>query len=84
MKSGERGNKKMKKIVIATIILAITFTGLYAQTETDPASTGAVTAQQKLKEISVSKMEDAGFWYGVFPADNGQACKGNIKDFQRP
>lgn len=61
----------MKKILIAAIILAIAVTGLYAQNEIDPASTGAITAQQKLKEISVSKMEDSGFWYGVFPADNG-------------
>ncbi len=61
----------MKKIIILAIILVLAVSGLYAQSETDPASTGVLTAQQKLKEISVSKMEDSGFWYGVFPSDNG-------------
>ena len=61
----------MKRIVIATLVLAVAVLGLHAQEETDPEATGAITAQQKLKEISVSKMEDAGFWYGVFAADNG-------------
>ena len=61
----------MKRILVAILILAIAVTGAFAQQETDPESTGVLTAQQKLKEISVSKMEDAGFWYGVFPADNG-------------
>ena len=61
----------MKRIIISVLILTLAFTALYAQTETNPADTGVVSAQQKLKEISVSKMEDAGFWYGVFPSDNG-------------
>lgn len=61
----------MKKVIFVSLVLCLSLAGLFAQSETDPASTGAVTAQQKLKEISVSKMEDAGFWYGVFPADNG-------------
>ncbi|MCK5737210.1 MAG: flagellar filament protein FlaA [Spirochaetaceae bacterium] len=61
----------MKKIIILAAVLALVVTGLFAQNESDPQSTGVVTAQQKLKEISVSKMEDAGFWYGIFPADNG-------------
>lgn len=61
----------MKKFVIAMIILTFVVTGIFAQTEIDPESTGVITAQQKLKEISVSKMEDSGFWYGVFPSDNG-------------
>lgn len=61
----------MKKIFFTAVILVCAVGALMAQNEIDPASTGAVTAQQKLKEISVSKMEDAGFWYGIFPADNG-------------
>ncbi len=61
----------MKKIFLTVLLTALAFTGVFAQEETDPEATGQVTAQQKLKEISVSKMEDAGFWYGVFPADNG-------------
>ncbi len=61
----------MKKLIVTVFVLTVVFTGLYAQSEQNPEQTGVVTAQQKLKEISVSKMEDAGFWYGVFPADNG-------------
>ena len=61
----------MKKILFVAVIMICAVGVLTAQTEIDPASTGAVTAQQKLKEISISKMEDAGFWYGIFPADNG-------------
>ena len=61
----------MKKFIIAALAASLVFSGLYAQTETDPGSTGIVSAQQRLKEISVSKMEDAGFWYGAFAADNG-------------
>lgn len=37
----------------------------------DPTRTGVTSAQQKLKEVSVSKFENAGFWYGVFPRDDG-------------
>ena len=65
------GGNNMKRITIILLVLACAATGLYAQQETDPESTGIVTAQQKLKEISVTKMEDSGFWYGIFPADNG-------------
>ena len=61
----------MKRFITAVLAASLAWGGLYAQTETDPASTGVVTAQQRLKEISVSKMEEAGFWYGVFAADNG-------------
>ena len=62
---------KMKKIVFLALIFGLTAAAAFAQQEIDPEATGVVTAQQKLKEISVTKMEDAGFWYGVFPADNG-------------
>jgi len=61
----------MKKIIVTIIILALAAGAVWAQSEIDPEATGAITAQQKLKEISVTKMEDSGFWYGVFPADNG-------------
>ncbi|PIE04856.1 MAG: flagellar filament protein FlaA [Spirochaetales bacterium] len=61
----------MKKILTVLVLLAVAC-GLWAQDEErDPSATGAITAQQKLKEISVSKMEDAGFWYGIFALDNG-------------
>jgi hypothetical protein len=32
---------------------------------------GTDTAQQKLKEVSISKFEDAGFWYASMPLDEG-------------
>ncbi len=63
----------MKKIALITLILTAFTVGLFAQTgtEADPTKTGIVTAENAFQEISVSKMEDAGFWYGIFPADNG-------------
>ncbi|MCG8453962.1 MAG: flagellar filament outer layer protein FlaA [Spirochaetales bacterium] len=63
----------MKKSMIVAAVLLVALSGFIgAQTlDIDPTATGIVTAQQKLKEISVSKMEDAGFWYGIFPGDNG-------------
>ncbi len=39
--------------------------------EPNPATLGVDTAQQKLMEISVSKFEDAGFWYGAMSVDQG-------------
>jgi len=74
----------MRKTVFIVIIMGAAFGALFAQTGTDPGAAVAITAQQRLKEVSVSKMEDAGFWYGVFPADNGiveiQAFTGGSDD----
>ncbi|MFP4364315.1 MAG: flagellar filament outer layer protein FlaA [Spirochaetia bacterium] len=39
--------------------------------ESDPQYVGQDTAQQALREVSVSRFEDAGFWYGGMPADEG-------------
>jgi len=61
----------MRNTFFVVIILGAAFGSVFAQTGADSGATVAATAQQKLKEISVSKMEDAGFWYGAFPADNG-------------
>lgn len=44
---------------------------LMAQVGPDPTRTGVSLAQQELKEISVSKFEHPGFWYSLFPADDG-------------
>lgn len=55
----------MKKLII--VILTLTATVAFAQ-----SGIIETTAQHKLKEISVSKMEDAGFWYGNFSSDFGQ------------
>ena len=61
----------MKKYIITALIFAMAGVCLMAQNEISPEQTGVLTAQQKLKEISVNKMEDSGFWYGVMPADHG-------------
>lgn len=37
----------------------------------DATAIGTDTAQQKLKEVSVSKFEDAGLWYASMPRDLG-------------
>ncbi|MDA3958571.1 flagellar filament outer layer protein FlaA [Oceanispirochaeta sp.] len=64
----------MKKTILLTMILTLALTGIvFAQNAGDPnpAEIGISSAQQKLKEISISKMEDAGFWYGTMPGDEG-------------
>lgn len=66
----------MKKIILPLFMLILFSAVLYSQAtvpagEPDPARTGVTTAQQKLKEVSVNKFEDAGFWYGMMPADEG-------------
>ena len=66
----------MKKHFLIVLLFVITATIAFAQAtvpagEPDPSRTGITTAQQKLKEVSVTKFEDAGFWYGMMPADEG-------------
>ncbi|RQV98487.1 MAG: flagellar filament protein FlaA [Calditrichaeota bacterium] len=66
----------MKKILLPLLLMILFSAALYSQAtvpagEPDPARTGVTTAQQKLKEVSVNKFEDAGFWYGMMPADEG-------------
>jgi len=64
----------MKKIFTAILLLTV-FTGgfLFAQDAGSPNATqiGIESAQQKLQEVSVSKFEDAGLWYGIMAADEG-------------
>ncbi|MDC7240763.1 MAG: flagellar filament outer layer protein FlaA [Spirochaetales bacterium] len=64
----------MKKTILLSLVLTIALSGaLFAQDAGDPnpEQIGITSAQQKLKEISVSKMEDAGLWYGLMPGDEG-------------
>ncbi|MBI9099949.1 MAG: flagellar filament protein FlaA [Spirochaetaceae bacterium] len=66
----------MKKHVMLALLFLITATIVFSQAtvpagDPDPSLTGVTTAQQKLKEVSVNKFEDAGFWYGSMPADEG-------------
>ncbi len=64
----------MKKFLICLIIASV-FTGMTisAQDAGNPnaAQIGIDSAQQKLQEVSVSKFEDAGLWYGIMAADEG-------------
>lgn len=63
----------MKRIVFAVILLAGT-AFLFAQTEVgtpNPEKVGVESAQQKLKEVSVDKFEQAGFWISQMPSDQG-------------
>ncbi len=70
---------KRKTLTIALVLLVMFFsTGLlFGQTvtgnpgEPDPAAIGVDTAQQKLKEVSISKFEDAGYWNASMSKDEG-------------
>jgi hypothetical protein len=65
----------MKKIILLTVIFPLFFGGvLWAQNnagEPNSEEIGVSSAQQKLKEISVSKMEDAGLWFSTMASDEG-------------
>jgi hypothetical protein len=64
----------MKKIIILLLVLSIlSAVSSFAQTigEPDAMAIGVDTAQQKLKEVSISKFEDAGFWKVAMPMDMG-------------
>lgn len=60
-----------KKYLLLLIVLLIPVWIGAQDTTPDANQVGVSTAQQSLKEISVSKFEDASFWYGLFPADAG-------------
>ncbi len=63
----------MKRICI--VVLSVLFAAsAFAQTmasQPKPDEIGKDQAQQLLKEVPVSKMEDATFWRGSMPLDNG-------------
>lgn len=62
-----------KRYILVVSILILAGASLFAQTigEPDAMSIGVDTAQQKLKEVSISKFEDAGFWKAAMPMDQG-------------
>lgn len=71
-----------KKTVTAIAVLLLSVccaTGLFAQAngitqpvgEPDPENVGTDTAQQMLREVSVTKFEDSGFWDSFMPSDQG-------------
>ena len=69
----------MKKTIFTLIILLFASVFVFSQVQrSEPGrpveeNIGADTAQQKLKEISVSKFEDAGFWKAMISMDQGIA-----------
>ncbi len=67
---------RTKVLFIVLLIFAISVSGVFAQSENnvgrpDASKIGIDTAQQELKEVSVSKFEDAGMWYSQMPRDAG-------------
>ena len=67
---------KLKTVILVLIILSVSVFGAFAQStsgvgEPDPAQIGIDTAQQELREISISKFEDAGMWRSQMPRDAG-------------
>lgn len=69
--------RKIRIIPILLLILLVSATGAFAQSanrevgDPDPAQIGVDTAQQELKEISISKFEDAAMWRSQMPRDAG-------------
>ena len=65
------------KRFFALIVIALVFTALLSAQFTgsvgEPAASeiGVDSAQQNLREISVTKFEDAGFWFSTMPRDQG-------------
>ncbi len=76
-----------KKFLIVLALLAVTSGIVFAQdTTANPNQLGVDSAQQRLKEISVSKFEDPGFWRVAIPSDHGiiihRRFEGNPQDKQ--
>lgn len=68
-----RNSKRFLFVIISLLICTL---HSYTQdaigiTEPDPALIGIESAQQSLREVSISKFEDAAFWYGTIGADSG-------------
>ena len=64
----------MKKILFILILVLLFTGGILAAQNTggpNPGQIGINSAQQKLQEISISKFEDAGLWYGIMAGDEG-------------
>jgi hypothetical protein len=62
----------MKKIILALVATCVFGVLAFAQeTAPNPAQIGVDSAQQRLKEISINKFEDQGFWRVAIPLDAG-------------
>lgn len=65
-----------KKTITILLVSAVFVAGLAAQItgpvgEPNAEAIGVESAQQNLREVSVSKFEDAGFWTSTMPRDQG-------------
>jgi hypothetical protein len=63
----------MKRNIVAVILVTVASV-LFAQTEIgapNPEKVGVESAQQKLKEVSIDKFEQAGFWISKMSSDEG-------------
>lgn len=66
--------KNSKKVLFTIIALLICTLHGYTQegvSEPNPGLIGIESAQQSLREVSISKFEDAAFWYAKIGADDG-------------
>ncbi len=64
----------MKKNISLAAFLLVFGVFVFAQEgvgDPNPEEIGVTSAQQSLQEVSVSKMEDPGLWYGVMSGDDG-------------
>jgi hypothetical protein len=64
----------MKRLLIIALLLPVVFGMAFAQAEVgeaDPNELGIDSAQQQLKEVSVEKFENDGFWYSTMSSDEG-------------
>jgi hypothetical protein len=64
----------MKRLLIIALLLPVVFGMAFAQAEvgeTDPNELGIDSAQQQLKEVSVDKFENDGFWFSTMSGDEG-------------
>lgn len=64
----------MKKIIVAVSLLSVAAFAFAQGTDVgtaDPERIGVESAQQKLKEVSVDKFENAGFWMSSMSTDMG-------------
>ena len=76
--------KRFRNILLIFVILAIAAGSAFSQStsgvgDPDPTQIGVDTAQQELREISISKFEDAGMWRSQMPRDAGITSIRKIK-----
>jgi hypothetical protein len=66
---------KNRTVITALLLLFISAAFAFGQLQGvgEPAANqiGVDTAQQNLREVSITKFEDAGFWYSTMPRDQG-------------